>query len=104
MVEETKKLGKKPKMFEELERKYVQEAGVEQELKRLEKMKEIREKMQPIDRGEIEHHARKYEEVIRQKKDELKRKRGGLMDSQYDSANDVTKQVHKSRFYTELLD
>ena len=42
MVEETKKISKKPKLFVELEKKYTDEQIKEVERQRIEKLKEIK--------------------------------------------------------------
>lgn len=65
MIEETKKISKRTKLFEELEKKYVDDASKEAESKRIEKLKEIKANHQPVSKDEILNHARKYEEVIR---------------------------------------
>lgn len=79
MLEETKKIAKKPKLYMELEKKYTEEQVREQERERVEKLREIREQYRPINRDDFESHQRKYEQLIRQKKEELNRKRGGLL-------------------------
>jgi hypothetical protein len=77
MVEETKKITKKPK-FIELEKKYTDEQIKEVEKQRFEKLKEIKAQHQPVSKEEIVNHARKYEDIIRQKREELRQKRGVL--------------------------
>lgn len=78
MVEETKKISKRSKLFLEVERKFTDEQVKEAEKQRLEKLREIKEKHQPVSKDDIVEHARKYEDIIRQKKEELKQKRGVL--------------------------
>jgi len=78
MVEETKKISKKPKLFIELEKKYTDEQIKEVEKNRIEKLKEIKAQHQPVSKDEIVNHARKYEDIIRQKREELRQKRGVL--------------------------
>lgn len=77
MVEETKKISKKPK-FIELEKKYTDEQIKEVEKQRIEKLKEIHAQHLPVSKDEIVNHARKYEDIIRQKREELRQKRGVL--------------------------
>ena len=72
MVEETKKISKKPKLFVELEKKYTDEQIKEVERQRIEKLKEIKAQHQPVSKDEIVSHARKYEDIIRQKREELR--------------------------------
>lgn len=78
MIEETKKISKQPKLYQEIEKKFTDEQLKELEKERLMKLKEIKENRKPLSKDEIESHARKYEELIRQKKDELRKKRGNL--------------------------
>ncbi len=80
MVEETKKISKKPKLFVEIEKKYTDEQIREVERQRVEKLKEIKAQHQPVSKDEIVSHARKYEDIIRQKREELRQKRG-ILDS-----------------------
>ena len=72
MQEETKKISKKPKLFIELEKKYTEEQIKEIERQRIEKLKEIKAQHQPVSKEDIINHARKYEDIIRQKREELK--------------------------------
>ena len=72
MQEETKKISKKPKLFIELEKKYTEEQIKEIERQRIEKLKEIKAQHQPVSKDNIINHARKYEDIIRQKREELK--------------------------------
>ncbi len=72
MQEETKKISKKPKLFIELEKKYTEEQIKEIERQRIEKLKEIKAQHQPVSKDDIINHARKYEDIIRQKREELK--------------------------------
>ena len=78
MVEETKKISKRSRLFIDIERKFTDDQMREAEKQRLEKLREIKERNQPISKDEIVEHARKYEDIIRQKKEELKQKRGVL--------------------------
>jgi hypothetical protein len=78
MIQETKKISKRTKLYEELEKKFIDENEKESEAKRLEKLKEIKALRQPVRQDEIINHAKKYEEVLRQKREELRQKRGGL--------------------------
>ena len=48
MVEETKKISKKQKLFLEVERKFTDEQVKEADIIRLEKLKEIKERHQPV--------------------------------------------------------
>ena len=72
MQEETKKISKKPKLFIELEKKYTEEQIKEIERQRIEKLKEIKAQHQPVSKDDIINHSRKYEDIIRQKREELK--------------------------------
>ena len=72
MQEETKKISKKPKLFIELEKKYTEEQIKEIERQRIEKLKEIKAQHQPVSKDDIINHARKYEDIILQKREELK--------------------------------
>jgi len=72
MVEETKKISKKPKLFIELEKKFTDEQMREAEKQRIEKLREIKAQHQPVSKDEITEHARKYEDIIRQKREELR--------------------------------
>ena len=72
MQEETKKISKKPKLFIEIEKKYTEEQIKEIERQRIEKLKEIKAQHQPVSKDDIINHARKYEDIIRQKREELK--------------------------------
>jgi|LauGreDrversion4_2_1035121.scaffolds.fasta_scaffold610436_1 hypothetical protein len=65
MIEETKKISKKQKLYIEIEKKFTDESSKEAEQKRLEKLKEIKAMHQPVSKDDIISHARKYEEVIR---------------------------------------
>lgn len=65
MIEETKKISKKPKMYLEIEKKYTDEQLKEVEKEKLEKLKEIKESMKPIRKEDLESHSRKYEDLIR---------------------------------------
>lgn len=78
MVEETKKISKKQKLYIELERKFTDDNTREAERIRIEKLREIKMQHQPLNKDEIVNHARKYEDIIRQRKEELKQKRGVL--------------------------
>lgn len=78
MIEETKKISKKAPLFLEIERKFTDEHTKEAERQRLEKLKEIKAQHQPVSKDDISSHARKYEDIIRQKREELKVKRGVL--------------------------
>lgn len=86
MVEETKKISKKPKMYQEIEKKFTEEQLRDIEKERLDKLKEIKELRKPLTKDDIESHSRKYDDLMRQKKDELRKKRGGL-ETQYDSSD-----------------
>ena len=89
MVEETKKISKKPKLFVELEKKYTDEQIKEVERQRIEKLKEIKAQHQPVSKDEIVSHARKYEDIIRQKREELRQKRG-ILDSVNSNPNIIS--------------
>jgi uncharacterized damage-inducible protein DinB len=65
MIEETKKISKRTKLYEELEKKFLDENKQEENAKRLEKLKEIKAMHQPVSKDDILSHAKKYEEVIR---------------------------------------
>ena len=65
MVEETKKISKKQKLFLEVERKFTDEQVKEADIIRLEKLKEIKDRHQPVSKDEISEHARKYDDIIR---------------------------------------
>ena len=78
MVEETKRISKRSKLYEELERRFVEDNSKEAESKRIEKLREIKASHAPVNKEDLLSHAKKYEEVIRQKKEELRAKRGGL--------------------------
>lgn len=65
MVEETKKISKRTKVYEELGKKFEDENKQEVDQKRLEKLREIKALHQPVSKDDIMSHARKYEEVIR---------------------------------------
>ena len=80
MIEETKKISKKSKLFLEVEKKFTDEQIREGERQRIEKLREIKERHMPVSKDEIVEHARKYEDIIRQKREELKMKRG-ILDS-----------------------
>ena len=77
-------------------------------------MKEIRASHQPVSKGEIEEHARKYEDIIRQKRDELKHKRGVLQDSVQSQERVIQQQQqhqsseriknYKSKFYMDQVE
>lgn len=101
MIEETKKISKKQKLYIEIEKKFTDESSKEAEQKRLEKLKEIKAMHQPVSKDDIISHARKYEEVIRQKREELRAKRGGLGDAivHYESSERI--KNYKSKFYME---
>lgn len=119
MVEETKKISKKQKLFLEVERKFTDEQVKEADIIRLEKLKEIKDRHQPVSKDEISEHARKYDDIIRQKREELKQKRG-VLDSvnsnpnlniveqnvsrppQYQSSERI--KNYKSKFYQDLVE
>jgi len=65
MVEETKKISKRSRLFIDIERKFTDDQMREAEKQRLEKLREIKERNQPISKDEIVEHARKYEDIIR---------------------------------------
>ena len=48
MIEETKKISKKPKLYQEIERKFADDHVKEQERERLEKLKELKSRYLPI--------------------------------------------------------
>jgi len=50
----------------------------ELEKERLEKLKEIKDSHKPLNKDDIESHSKKYDDLMRQKKEELRKKRGGL--------------------------
>ena len=111
MIQETKKIKSKP-LYIELE-KLSDEQVKELERVRVEKLKEIKAQHQPVSKDEITSHARKYEEVIRQKREELRLKRGGLElitshnPSQaapltYESSEWI--KNYKSKFYQDRID
>lgn len=117
MVEETKKISKRTKLFEELEKKYADDASKEAENKRFEKLKEIKAQHQPVSKDEIMSHAKKYEDIIRQKREELRQKRGVLgLDKASLHGNPPPPQVaityetseriknYKSKFYLEQVE
>lgn len=64
MVEETKKISKQPKLYQEIEKKYTDEQIKEMDKQRIEKLKEIKEKHQSVNMDDIESHARKYQDII----------------------------------------
>lgn len=78
MIIETKKITKKPKMYQEIEKKFSEEQIRELEKERFEKLKEIKESHKSINKDDIESHSKKYDDLMRQKKEELRIKRGGL--------------------------
>lgn len=98
MVEETKKVGKKDKLYLQIEKKFNDEHTQEEERKRSEKLKEIKELRKPVRSEDIESHSRKYEDVIRQKREELRKKRGML---NLDIAEPMLN--YKSKFYEDLV-
>eukprot|EP00347_Sterkiella_histriomuscorum_P010028 403338967 len=100
MVFETKKLGKKPKMYQEIERKFTEEQMIQIEKERVEKLKEIKDVHKPINKDDIENHSRKYEDLMRQKKEELRKKRG--FETQYESTDKLGKN-YKSKFYEDIM-
>ena len=78
MIEETKRISKKPKLYQEIEKKFTEEQLKEVDKERLDKLKEIKELRKPVSKDDIENHSRKYDDLMRQKKEELRKKRGGL--------------------------
>ena len=78
MVKETKRISKRSKLYEEIEKKFTEDQTKETEAIRFEKLKEIKAQHVSVTRDDISNHARKYEDIIRQKKEELRAKRGGL--------------------------
>lgn len=101
MIEETKRISKRTKLFEELEKKFVDEAAQLEEQKRIEKLREIKAMHAPISKEDIHSHARKYDEVLQKKKEELKAKRGFEGGANYDSEERI--QNYKSKFYLEKM-
>ena len=108
MAEETRKLTKRPKLYQELEKKF-EEGQQILEQEKLEKLKEM--KMQYKQGGysygiENEDMGRgKYDELLRDRKNEYKRKRGGLDlagVADYDSGSGLPHQ-YKSKFYDEVV-
>eukprot|EP00347_Sterkiella_histriomuscorum_P014280 403361483 len=101
MIEETRKISHNPKLYKEIEQQFSYQQQLEEE-ERLQKLQQIREQYQPKSnfREEIEGHYRKYDEIIREKRDEYKRKRGGF-DQPSSSQNDIVK--YKSKFYEEQV-
>jgi hypothetical protein len=65
MIEETKKISKKPKLYMELEKKFTEEQLKEMEKERLEKLKELKEVRKPVSKDDIENHSRKYDDLMR---------------------------------------
>lgn len=76
MKEQTKKGTTKNRLYLELEKKYEEEHLKVQEQERQEKLKKIKDQYKPVSKDEIEYHSRKYDDLLRQQKDELRRKRG----------------------------
>jgi len=64
----------------------------ELEKERLEKLKELKKNFKPLSKDELTSHSRKYDEVLRSKKEELKKKRGL-------ECLESSESNYKSRFY-----
>lgn len=62
---ETKKIAKKPKLYQEIEKKFTEEQMRELEKERLEKLKEIKDQHRPLNKDDIESHSRKYDDLMR---------------------------------------
>ncbi|CDW86846.1 UNKNOWN [Stylonychia lemnae] len=100
MIVETKKIAKKPKLYQEIEKKFSEEQIRELEKERLEKLKEIKDNHKSVNKDDIESHSRKYDDLMRQKKEELRKKRGGL---EYQSESTDQLRNYKSKFYEDIL-
>ncbi|CDW91151.1 UNKNOWN [Stylonychia lemnae] len=103
MIVETKKISHNPKLYREFEEKFAQ---VQQQLEheRLQKLQQMREQYVPKNnfKDHMDGQFRKYDDILREKKDELRRKRGAFENPQQQySQNDINK--YKSKFYEEQI-
>ena len=94
MIEETRKISKHPKLYKELEKKFSEQQKQEEDEK-LSKLMELKERFQPQPnfRDELESHNRKYEDILREKKEDLRRKRLGFEEP----------KQYKSKFYEDQV-
>ena len=100
----------KHRLYIEYDKKYKEEEIKEKERQKMERLEAIKNLYRPLTKEELDEHTKKYDDLMKQKREEYRRKRGDLdISRNYDSSDGAPPKRgphsinYKSKFHDMLL-